>query len=57
MEAPFYRATGCIVSGLIGCFGSLLIWRLTGSWTGWAIMALPAFCLVFYGWWLILKEY
>ena len=50
------RAQRCFTSGLIGLFGAIAIWRLTGNFWGWLALALPASAVIFYGWYLALRK-
>ena len=50
------RGKNCIVSGLIGLFGAIMIWRLTNNLWGWLALALPGAILIFWGWFLILRH-
>ena len=45
-----------MTSGIVGCFASILMWRLTHNWWGWATLFLPGATLIVTGWIVILKN-
>jgi hypothetical protein len=50
------KGAHCIINGLVALSLSLLVWSLTGSVWGQYALSLPGGMLVFYGWYLILKD-
>jgi hypothetical protein len=50
------KSLSCISNGIVALALSIILWRLTGSFEGWLVLSLPGSALVFYGWYLILKD-
>jgi hypothetical protein len=44
------RAEGYIINGLIALTLSLIIWKGTGSFIGWLVLAVPGGVLILVGW-------
>ncbi len=45
-----------LVNGICALCAALLIWKITGNFWGWLVLALPGAFLVFAGWWKMLKD-
>jgi hypothetical protein len=48
---------GLLFNGLAALALSIIMWRLTGSWLGYFILALPGGALVILGWVVIFKKF
>jgi hypothetical protein len=51
------RAEGSIVNGVLALALSLAVWRLTGSFAGWLVLAAPGGGLIVWGWVLALRDF
>ena len=47
--SPWPPSVNTILHGLLGLALSLLVWRLTHSWLGWAVLFAPGAGLVLWG--------
>jgi membrane-bound ClpP family serine protease len=50
------KSVNCIFNGIVALSLSLIMWRYTGNLWGWLALFLPGAVLIFYGWYLSLKE-
>jgi hypothetical protein len=50
------RAEESLVNGILALALSLVLWRLTGSFLGWLVLAAPGSALVIWGWVLALRD-
>jgi hypothetical protein len=52
-----HRAWALVVNGTLALALSLVLWRLTGSFLGWLVLAAPGSALVIWGWVLALRDF
>jgi hypothetical protein len=57
-EPPSFNEPGVghLLNGILALALSLIVWRLTGNFYGWAALAIPGAVLIFRGWVIALRH-
>jgi hypothetical protein len=51
-----HHAENLLINGIVALAFSLGVWKMTGSFWGWAVLAVPGALLIFAGWIAVLRE-